>query len=163
MENFLRLGFFSMADKVTDALGTSFPYILTGAVIAAIWIYFLLIVPRKAKRYDSFLEYVHDILNFKTMLSSGMFKILYIAFALVVLIIGFVAMFAANFIVGLIGAVILQIIIRVVFELVMVLFSIQENLVIIREQLKPNKPVKRKVHYSKEEDDEYEDDYLDED
>jgi ABC-type multidrug transport system fused ATPase/permease subunit len=136
MEGFLKLGFFSMADKVTDALGKSFPYILTGAVIAAIWIYFLLIVPRKTKRYDSFLEYAHDILNFRTMLTSGLFKILYMAFAIVILITGFVAMFAANFMVGLVGLIILEIILRVIFELVMVLFSIQENLVAIRERRK---------------------------
>ncbi len=133
MESFLKLGFFSMADKVTDAIGKAFPYIFTGAVIIAIWIYFLFLVPRKTKRYNGLSEYLHDILNFRVMLSSGLAKILYMAFALVLFIVGVVAMFVANFLVGLVGTLILQIILRVLFELVMVFFSIQENVSIIKE------------------------------
>ena len=136
MESFLRLGFFSMADKITDALGRSFPYILTGAVIVAIWVYFLFLVPRKTKRYEGFSEYIYDVLNFRVMVISGLAKILYIALVIVLLIIGFIAMFAANFLVGLIGTIILQIILRVMFELVMVLFSIQENLAAMHEHQK---------------------------
>ncbi|HBR01231.1 MAG TPA: hypothetical protein DD738_01305 [Ruminiclostridium sp.] len=134
METILKLGFFSMANKVTDALGKSFPYILTGAVIAAIWIYFLFIVPKKSKRYESFSDYFHDVLNFRVMVTTGLAKILYIAFVIVLLVVGFVAMFAANFMVGLIGTIILQVLLRVTFELILVVFSIQENLLAIREQ-----------------------------
>ncbi len=134
MEGFLKLGFFSMADKVTDALGKSLPYIITFAVVAAIWIYFLFLVPRKTKRYSRFSDYIYDVLNFRVMLSSGLAKILYIAFALVLLIVGVVAMFVANFLVGLVGTIILQIILRVLFELFMVLFSIQENVSVIKEK-----------------------------
>lgn len=134
MEGFLRLGFFSMAEKVTQALGGALPYILTGSVIAAVWIYFLFLVPRKEKRYDSFYDYMNDVLNFRVMLTSGLAKILYIAFTVTVFIIGIIAMIAANFLIGLIGTIILEIVLRVMFELVMVFFSIQENLLIIREQ-----------------------------
>jgi len=129
-----KLGFASMADKVTDAIGGAMPYILTGAVIVAIWIYFLFLVPRKEKRYSRFSDYINDVLNFRLMLSNGLVKILYIAAALVVLVIGLVAIFAANFLVGLLGTIVLEIVIRVIFELFMVLFSIQENLLSIREK-----------------------------
>lgn len=148
MESFLKLGFFSMADKVTDAIGRAFPYILTGAVIVAIWIYFLFLVPRKTKRYEGFSDYLHDILNFRAMLSSGLAKILYMAFALVLFIIGVVAMFVANFLVGLVGTLILQIILRVLFELFMVLFSIQENVAAIKE----SQELLEDVQFSDEED-----------
>lgn len=134
MEGFLRLGFFSMAEKVTKALGNSLPYIITASVIAGIWIYFLFLVPRKAKRYDNFLDYLSDILNFRVMMTSALAKILYIALALVLIVIGFVAMFAANFLIGLIGTIILEIILRVMFEFVMVFFSLQENVVFLREK-----------------------------
>lgn len=97
MEGFLRLGFFSMAEKVTKALGGSLPYIITGAVIVGIWVYFLFLVPRKSKRYDNFLDYLSDVLNFRVMIGSALAKILYIAFALTLIIIGLVAMVAANF------------------------------------------------------------------
>lgn len=134
MEGFLRLGFFSMAEKVTKALGNSLPYIITASVIAGIWIYFLFLVPRKAKRYDNFLDYLSDILNFRVMMTSALAKILYIALAFVLIVIGFVAMFAANFLIGLIGTIILEIILRVMFEFVMVFFSLQENVVFLREK-----------------------------
>ncbi|NMA67454.1 MAG: hypothetical protein GX957_14675 [Clostridiaceae bacterium] len=134
MEGFLRLGFFSMAEKVTNALGNSLPYIITGSVIVGIWVYFLFLVPRKSKRYDNFLDYLNDVLNFRVMVSSALAKILYIAFALTLVIVGFVAMFAANFLVGLIGTIILQIVLRALFELVMVFFSTQENVVFLREK-----------------------------
>ncbi len=134
MEGFLRLGFFSMAEKVTKALVNSLPYIITASVIAGIWIYFLFLVPRKAKRYDNFLDYLSDILNFRVMMTSALAKILYIALALVLIVIGFVAMFAANFLIGLIGTIILEIILRVMFEFVMVFFSLQENVVFLREK-----------------------------
>lgn len=134
MEGFLKLGFFSMAEKITEALGGAFPYIVTGAVIVAIWIYFLLVVPKKQKRYDTITEYLLDVLNFRLMLGSGLAKILYIAFAIVILVIGFVAMFVANFFVGLLGTIILQIILRVIFEMFMLLFSIQENIILIKEE-----------------------------
>ncbi|NLM73399.1 MAG: hypothetical protein GX184_05150 [Clostridiaceae bacterium] len=134
MEGFLRLGFFSMAEKVTKALGGSLPYIITAAVIAGIWVYFLFLVPRKTKRYDSFLDYLSDVLNFRVMVTSALAKILYIAFALVLVVIGIVAMFAANFLIGLIGTIILEIILRAMFELVMVFFSIQENIILLREE-----------------------------
>ncbi len=134
MDWFLKLGFFSMANKVTDAIGGALPYILTGAVIVAIWIYFLFLVPKKEKRYNSVSEYLNDVLNFRLMLSSGLAKILYIAFAIVVFVIGLVAIFAANFLVGLLGTLILEIVLRVMFELFMVVFSIQENVTAIKEK-----------------------------
>lgn len=134
MDWFLKLGFFSMADKVTDAIGGALPYILTGAVIVAIWIYFLFLVPKKEKRYDKASDYLNDVLNFRLMLSSGLAKILYIAMAIVVFIVGIVAIFAANFLVGLLGTLILEIILRVLFEIFMVVFSIQENVVAIKEK-----------------------------
>ena len=135
MEGILRLGFFTMAEKGTAARKGPFPFIVTGAVIAAIWIYFLFLIPRKTKRYDSFAEYMNDVLNFKVMLTGVVAKILYIAFTIVVLIVGVVAMFVANFFVGLIGMLILQLILRLFFELVMVLFSIQENLVVFNDRV----------------------------
>ena len=39
MEGFLRLGFFSMAEKVTKALGGSLPHIITGAVIGNLGVF----------------------------------------------------------------------------------------------------------------------------
>lgn len=135
MEGILKLGFFTMADKVTQALKGPFPFIVTGAVIVAIWVYFLFLIPRKTKRYNSFAEYMNDVLNFKVMLTGVVAKILYIAFTIVVLIVGVVAMFAANFFVGLIGMLILELILRLFFELVMVLFSIQENLVVFNDRI----------------------------
>ncbi|NLU51529.1 MAG: hypothetical protein GXX10_01505 [Clostridiaceae bacterium] len=138
MEGFLRLGFFSMAEKVTQALGNSLPYILTCSVIAGIWIYFLFLVPRKEKRYDSFSDYLNDILNFRIMLTSGLAKILYIALTITVFIIGIIAMIAANFLIGLLGTIILEIVLRVMFELVMVFFSMQENLLLLRERQEMN-------------------------
>ncbi|MGI6125216.1 MAG: hypothetical protein ACOYIG_13750 [Acetivibrionales bacterium] len=135
MDGFLKLGFFSMADKITDALNGSFPYILTGAVIVAIWIYFLFLVPRKQKRYDRASDYIQDVLNFGVMLGSGLAKILYMAFAIVLVVIGLVAMFATNFFVGLLGTLILEIILRVLFEIFMVVFTIQENVIAIKEKL----------------------------
>lgn len=123
-----------MADKVTTALEKPFPFIVTGAVIAAIWIYFLFLIPRKGKRYDDFLDYMNDVLNFKVMLTGVVAKILYIAFAIVIFIVGIVAIFAANFFVGLIGMLILQLLLRLFFEMVMVLFSVQENLVIFNNR-----------------------------
>lgn len=134
MEGFLRLGFFSMAEKITEALRGAFPYILTGAVIVAIWIYFLFIVPKKHKRYSSIKEYLQDVLNFRLMLGSGLAKILYIALSIVLLVIGVVAMFVANFFVGLLGTIILLIILRVLFEIAMVLFSIQETVIFLRDE-----------------------------
>ncbi|MGI6084408.1 MAG: hypothetical protein ACOYIF_03065 [Acetivibrionales bacterium] len=135
MEGFLKLGFFSMADKITDALNNSFPYILTGAVIVAIWIYFLFLVPKKQKRYDKVSDYLQDVLNFEVMLGSGLAKILYIAFTIVLVVIGLVAMFVINFFVALLGTLILEIILRVLFEIFMVIFSIQENVRTMRENL----------------------------
>lgn len=135
MDGFLKLGFFSMADKISDALNGSFPYILTGAVIVAIWIYFLFLVPRKQKRYDRASDYIQDVLNFGVMLGSGLAKILYMAFAIVLVVIGLVAMFATNFFVGLLGTLILEIILRVLFEIFMVVFTIQENVIAIKEKL----------------------------
>jgi type II secretory pathway component PulF len=134
MEEFFKLGFLSMTDKVTKALEKPFPFIVTGALIAAIWIYFLFLVPRKGKRYDSFLDYLNDILNFKVMLSGVVAKILYIAFSIVIFIVGIVAIFAANFFVGLIGMLILELILRLIFEFISVLFSIHENLVIFNNR-----------------------------
>lgn len=134
MEGLLKLGFFTMANKVTVALEKPFPFIVTGAVIVAIWIYFLFLIPRKQKRYDSFSEYINDVLNFKVMLTGVVAKILYIAFSLVVLIVGVVAIFVANFFVGLIGMLILELLLRVFFELIMVFFSIQENAVTLNNR-----------------------------
>jgi hypothetical protein len=151
MEGFLKLGFFSMADKVTDALGGSFPYILTGAVIVSIWIYFLLLAPTNGKHYGGFKEFFQDILNFRVMLGSILAKILYIAFAIVLFIIGVIAMIVVNFLVGLLGTIILQIVLRVMFEIFMVFFSIQENVVVLRES---QEAIEEQSFYSEEEDEE---------
>lgn len=135
MEGFLRLGFFSMAEKITETLKGSFAYILTGAIIVAIWIYFLFLVPRKQRRYDKLSEYLQDVFNFEIMLGSGLAKILYIAFAIVLIVVGIVAMFVTNFFIGLLGTLILEIILRVLFEVFMVIFSIQSNVLTIREKV----------------------------
>ena len=129
MEKLLSMGFFTMAEKITSVLSKSFPFIITGAVIVAIWIYFLFLIPRKSKRYDGFSEYLNDVLNFKVMLLGVVAKILYIAFSIVVFVVGIVAIFVANFFVGILGMLILELILRLFFELVMVLFSLQENMV----------------------------------
>jgi len=135
MEGFLRLGFFSMAEKITETLKGSFAYILTGAIIVAIWIYFLFLVPRKQRRYDKLSEYLQDVFNFEIMLGSGLAKILYIAFAIVLIVVGIVAMFVTNFFIGLLGTLILEIILRELFEVFMVIFSIQSNVLTIREKV----------------------------
>lgn len=135
MEKLLSMGFFTMAGKITAALEKPFPFIVTGAVIAAIWIYFLFLIPRKTKRYNNFLDYVNDVLNFKVMLLGVVAKILYIAFTMVIIIVGFVAIFVANFFVGLLGMLILELILRLFFELVMVLFSLQENMVMFNHRI----------------------------
>ena len=80
-------------------------------------------------------DYLQDVLNFGVMLGSGLAKILYIAFAIVLVVVGIVAMFVTNFFIGLLGTIILQIILRVLFEIFMVIFSIQENVIAIREKL----------------------------
>ncbi len=128
MEGFLKLGFFSMANKITLALGGSLPYIITGAVIVSIWIYFLFLVPKSGKRYARFTEYLYDIFNFEIMVSRVIGKILYMAAALVILVIGVVAMFAANFLNGLIGLLVLELILRVIFEFFLLLFNIHSDL-----------------------------------
>lgn len=132
MEGILSLGFFSMANKVTNVLGKSFPYIVTGCLIAAIWIYFLFLVPRKARHYESLSAYLSDIFHFRVMLVGAIAKVLYLASAILVLLIGLVAMFVYNFFTGLIGLIILQMLLRLIFEVVMVLFSIQENFAAIK-------------------------------
>jgi len=152
MEGFLKIGFFDMAKKITETIGNILPYIITGSVIVAIWIYFLFLIPRKSKRYNGFSEYLNDVLNFRVMLCSALAKILYIAFSLVLLVIGVVAIFTANFLVGLIGTIILEIVLRVLFELVMVLFSIQENIVFLRENAEYKR--KNKIVYDYDEEDE---------
>jgi hypothetical protein len=152
MEGFLKIGFFDMAKKITETIGNILPYIITGSVIVAIWIYFLFLIPRKSKRYNGFSEYLNDVLNFRVMLGSALAKILYIAFSLVLLVIGVVAIFTANFLVGLIGTIILEIVLRVLFELVMVLFSIQENIVFLRENAEYKR--KNKIVYDYDEEDE---------
>ena len=124
-----------MAEKITETLSGSFAYILTGAVIVAIWIYFLFLVPRKQKRYNKLSDYLLDVLNFEVMLGSGLAKILYIAFAIVLVVVGIVAMFVTNFFIGLLGTLILEIILRVLFEIFMVIFSIQTNVITIREKI----------------------------
>ena len=126
------MGFFSMAEKVTKLWEVRCPILLPERLS---WeLYFLFLVPRKSKRYDNFLYYLSDVLNFRVMIGSALAKILYIAFALTLIIIGLVAMVAANFLVGLIGTIILQIVLRALFEVVMVFFSIQENVVFLREK-----------------------------
>ena len=64
MEGILRLGFYDGRESYRGAEGP-FPFIVTGAVIVAIWIYFLFLIPRKTRRYGSFAEYLNDVLNFK--------------------------------------------------------------------------------------------------
>lgn len=140
-----------MADKVTDALGKSFPYIFTGAIIISIWIYFLLLAPTNGKHYDGFSGFLKDILNFRVMLGSVLAKILYVAFAIVLFVIGIIAMIVVNFLVGLLGTLILQIVLRVMFELFMVFFSIQENVVVIREK---QEAMEEEAWYSDEEQEE---------
>jgi type II secretory pathway component PulF len=135
MEKLLSLGFFTMAGKITAALEKPFPYIVTAAVIAAIWIYFLFLIPRKTKRYNSFADYMNDLLNFRVSLMAVVAKILYIAFSIVIFIVGVVAIFVANFFVGILGMLILELILRLFFEAIMVLFSLQENMVILNDRL----------------------------
>ena len=69
------------------------------------------------------MDYLSDVLNFRVMIGSALAKILYIAFALTLIIIGLVGHGRCQFLVGLIGTIILQIVLRALFEVVMVFFS----------------------------------------
>ena len=78
------------------------------------------------------LDYLSDVLNFRVMVTSALANS-YIAFALVLVVIGIVAMLR-KFPDSLRGTIILEIILRAMFELVMVFFSIQENIILLREE-----------------------------
>ena len=106
------------------------------ALVATILMYMFVIPERASGHLPGFLQFIHDIVNFKTMILEAVLKILYVFCSLGAIFTGFFLLFGKNFWIGLIVLIGGPLVLRVIYELIMLFVLLVQNTISINRKLK---------------------------
>ena len=106
------------------------------AIIVTVLMYMFVIPDRKRQNLPGFLQFVHDIVNFKTMLLETVLKLLYVFCTIGCICVGILLLFGSTFWVGLIVFIIGPLVLRIIFELIMLFVLQVQNVISINRKLK---------------------------
>jgi len=99
---------------------------ITAGVLAMI--FYLPKKNRERYKHRRMLLFSYDFLNFKYMALGTIAKVLYIANAVVLIIVGLYFLFAINFLTGLAVIILGNVVLRILYELFLILYAIHDNL-----------------------------------
>ena len=109
---------------------------IIAGIVMTILMYLLVIPEKTRKNLPGFLQFVHDIVNFKTMLLEPIIKVLYIFCTFVSIIAGILLLFACPVWIGLLMIFIGPLVLRVIYELIMLFVLQVQNTISINRKLK---------------------------
>lgn len=106
------------------------------ALIATVLAYVFIIPDRVRSSLPGFFRFLHDLINFRTMIIESVIKLLYVFCSFGCIGVGLFLLFGANFLIGILVLIGGPLVCRVIYELVM-LFVIQvQNTISINRKLK---------------------------
>ena len=106
------------------------------AVVLTVLMYMFVIPERNRGNLPGFLQFIHDIVNFKTMILESVLKILYVFCSLGAIFVGFFLLFGKTFWIGLIVLIGGPLVLRVIYELIMLFVILVQNTISINRKLK---------------------------
>ena len=106
------------------------------AVIGTVLMYMFVIPDRCRDRLPAFLQFIHDIVNFKTMLLEDVIKILYVFLTLGCIITGILLLFGSTYWIGLIVLIIGPLVLRIIYEMIMLFVLQVQNVISINRKMK---------------------------
>ena len=109
---------------------------IIAAVIVTVLMYIFVIPDKARQNLPGFLQFIHDVVNFKTMILESVIKLLYVFCTLGCICVGILLLFGSTFWVGLIVLVIGPLVLRVIFELIMLFVLQVQNVISINRKLK---------------------------
>ena len=106
------------------------------AVIATIFTYLFIIPDRVRRRLPGFLQFFHDLINFKVMLLESVIKLLYVFCSFGCILVGILLLFSNTIVVGLLVLIAGPLVLRVIYELIMLFVLQVQNTISINRKLK---------------------------
>lgn len=106
------------------------------AVIATVCSYIFIIPEEKRENLPGFLQFVHDLFNFRAMLIESIARVLYIFCTFGSIAAGFLLLFGSTFWVGLIVMIIGPLVLRMVYELIMLFVLMVQNTISLNRKIK---------------------------
>jgi len=115
---------YSMEPSVASIVWAVLSVVL--AIIGGILVYILFLNNKKGLKLNSFLAWLKDFLNFKTMMLEMILKVLYLIITIYVILSSF-SLIGTNFLLFLICLVLGPIIVRIIFESSLMFIMIWKN------------------------------------
>ena len=106
------------------------------AVVLTVLMYMFVIPDRARQNLPGFLQFVHDLVNFKTMVLEAVIKVLYVFCTLGCICTGILLLFGSTFWIGLIVLIIGTLVLRVIYEMIMLFVLQVQNVISINRKLK---------------------------
>lgn len=129
------------AYQFAEGMGSVLIIGLIGGIILGIILAVVFMPSKKRNDYRNKpgLLFLHDFLNFKSMIIGIILKVTYIIFTFVLTLLGLYAMFTTGFGTGILILIFGNVLLRILYEQMMILFSIHENMNKITNQITGNK------------------------
>ena len=106
------------------------------AFVATVLTYIFIIPDRARKHLPGFLQFVHDLFNFKIMLLETIMKLLYIFCTLGSIGVGFFLLFGSSFWIGLLLLILGPLVLRGLYEFLMLYILQVQNVISINRKLR---------------------------
>ena len=106
------------------------------ALVATILAFVFLIPDRVRDRLPGFLQFCHDLINFRTMIIENVSKLLYVFCTFGCIAVGIFLLFGSNFLIGLLVLIAGPLVCRVLYELIMLFVLLVQNTITINRKLK---------------------------
>lgn len=105
------------------------------ALLATVATY-LFIMPEKARdTLPRFLQFVHDIFNFKSLLIEKILKALYVFCTIGCIGVGIFLLFGSNFVWGILLIILGPLVVRIVYEFLMLMILLVQNVIAINRKI----------------------------
>ncbi len=128
------------AYSLAENLNTVSTIIFVIAIIAAIFVYFIFLNPKNEKKLTGFKNWLYNFLSFRILFIEAFCKIIYMASAITITVVGVVMFFygfseVSLFLAGLLVIILGNIILRILFEYSLVFIMLFKNTGDIRKKL----------------------------
>ena len=106
------------------------------ALIATVLVYLFVMPERARNSLPKFLQFLHDIFNFKSLLIEKIIKVLYVFCTLGCIGVGIFLLFGSNFVWGILLIILGPLVVRIIYEFMMLKILEVQNVISINRKLK---------------------------
>lgn len=109
---------------------------LIAALVLTVLVYIFILPERARKRLAPILQFVHDLIHFRTMLIESISKLLYVFCTFGCIVAGILLLFVPNVLAGLLVLIAGPLVLRIMYEMIMLYVLHVQNLISLNRKMK---------------------------